>query len=244
MPQLIWLSAEQKPNFPNTENALDEPEGLLAAGGKLSPEWLLQAYERGIFPWFSEGEPIMWWSPAPRMVLTPGEAHISRSLRKAFRKIDIEIKVNTRFSDIIGFCGDESLRNEGTWITDSMINAYITLHEQGWAHSVEVYEQGKLIGGLYGIGIENVFYGESMFSLAPNASKYALIALSEWAKNEPLSIIDCQLHNPYLESMGAIEVCRESFESHLPKNRTQLSLTNKPNLTQLLRNKLSQANHE
>jgi leucyl/phenylalanyl-tRNA--protein transferase len=240
MPQLTWLSAEHAPDFPNTESALEQPEGLLAVGGQLSTEWLLSAYERGIFPWFSEGEPIMWWSPAPRMVLKPGSAHISRSLRKAFKKSNIEIKVNHSFETVIQYCSDESLRSEGTWITSDMKDAYIQLHLDGWAHSIEVYEAQELIGGLYGIGIQGLFFGESMFSLSSNASKYAFIALSEWAKAEGLALIDCQLYNPYLDSLGAMEISRDEFESKLPTQRNRLPLVDKPNITELLRTKLLQ----
>lgn len=234
MPQLSWLRAEQTPNFPDTSMALSEPEGLLAAGGQLSINWLLCAYSKGIFPWYSDGEPILWWSPAPRMVLLPGNAHISRSLKKHFRSINIDIRVNTCFSDVIKRCSKPRSKGDGTWIIEEMREAYTDLHKAGWAHSIEVFQDQILVGGLYGVGIESVFYGESMFSDLTNASKYAFIALNEWAKDNQLSLIDCQLHNPYLESLGAELMPRDVFEQYLPKQVSPLSFTNNLSLTNLL----------
>lgn len=234
MPQLTLLRAEHAPHFPPTSMALDEPDGLLAIGGQLSESWLIQAYQQGIFPWYSAGEPIMWWSPAPRMVLAPGTAHISRSLRKHYRQQSLTIQANTAFEDVIGYCADESIRQEGTWITDEMRNAYQALHKSGWAHSVEVYSHGELIGGLYGIGIDKVFFGESMFSLASNASKYAFITLSQWASEKRLRMIDCQLYNPYLASLGAGLINRHEFESALPQQKKRLCLEAGQDLTSFL----------
>jgi leucyl/phenylalanyl-tRNA--protein transferase len=231
MPQLSWLQAEQTPNFPDTSLALTEPEGLLAAGGQLSIKWLLSAYSKGIFPWYCDGEPILWWSPAPRMVLIPGQVHISRSLKKHFRSVDLDIRVNTRFSDVINHCSKPRPSSDGTWIIDDMKDAYISFHQAGWAHSIEVFQDDELIGGLYGVGIDTVFYGESMFSLRPNASKYAFIALSEWAKENKLQLIDCQLHNPYLESLGAELISRSCFEQQLPKQQSRLNLSKDQSLT-------------
>ncbi|WP_196157946.1 leucyl/phenylalanyl-tRNA--protein transferase [Reinekea sp. G2M2-21] len=237
MHNLVWLNANDNPTFPSTTRALDEPNGLLALGGQLTTDWLLEAYQHGIFPWFSEHEPIMWWSPAPRMVLEPGTAHVSRSLRKEYRRVNIEITTNRHFNAVIDLCAD--LRAEGTWITVDMKNAYIELHKQGWAHSVEVWCEKQLIGGLYGLGIGTVFFGESMFSLRPNASKYAFISLSEWARQNQLTMIDCQLHNHYLESLGAKLIGRNDFESRLPVSRKQLSLVERPVLTEILNDVLS-----
>ncbi|MBU2863232.1 leucyl/phenylalanyl-tRNA--protein transferase [Reinekea forsetii] len=234
MPQLSWLQAEQAPNFPDTSHALTEPDGLLAAGGQLSVDWLLSAYSKGIFPWYCDGEPILWWSPAPRMVLTPGQAHISRSLRKHFRTQSLEIKVNQCFADVINQCSKPRSQSDSTWIIEEMRNAYLDLHKEGWAHSIEVYQQDKLVGGLYGVAIESVFYGESMFSLSSNASKYAFIALSEWGKEHGLTMIDCQLYNPYLASMGANLIEREVFERQLPSARVKLPFNNDVNLTDYL----------
>ena len=241
MPQLTLLKAEQSPSFPPTSMALDEPEGLLAIGGQLTEDWLLHAYQRGIFPWFSHGDPIMWWSPAPRMVLTPGQAHISRSLKKHFRRqTALSVRANAAFERVIGFCADESLRQEGTWITSDMQSAYNALHRSGWAHSVEVYDHDRLIGGLYGIGIGSVFYGESMFSLSSNASKYAFIALSEWAAENDLSLIDCQLYNPYLASLGGELIGRDDFESYLPQQKKRLCLEYGQDLTTSLQRAMGQ----
>ncbi len=222
MPHLTWLEAEQEPNFPPTESALQEPNGLLAVGGELSPLWLLRAYQLGIFPWFNEGEPIMWWSPAPRMILEPGQAHISRSLKKQYRKSRLKVTVNQCFDKVIKLCSTNVLRQEGTWITPDMIEAYRNLHYFGWAHSFEVWDEDLLIGGLYGIGIDHTFFGESMFSLQSGASKFAFIALSQWGAHKKLTMIDCQLHNPYLESMGAFMINRREFQSKLPKAQIKL----------------------
>lgn len=226
MPQISLLNAEQPPVFPPVEMALEEPNGLLAIGGQLSPPWLLMAYQNGIFPWFSDGEPIMWWSPTPRMVLAPGEAHISRTTLKQFRRNPVEIQVNQNFESVIRHCASNKLRSDGTWITEEMVQAYCQLHRDGWAHSFEVYDQGNLAGGLYGIGMDSVFFGESMFSLSSGASKYAFIALSEWAFRSGLRMIDCQLHNDYLASMGATLINRKDFTSQLPSTQVELNLDN------------------
>lgn len=238
MTQLIWLSAEQPVNFPPTSAALKEPNGLLAAGGKLTTDWLLAAYQRGIFPWFNEGEPILWWSPAPRMVLLPGQAHVSRSLKKQFRRQAIQLRINDQFSNVINLCADSPTRNGGTWITDDMLEAYEAMHHAGYAHSIEVYDEGRLIGGLYGLCIGSVFFGESMFSLAPSASKYAFIGLSEIASNAGIKMIDCQLYNPYLASLGAKLVTRKAFEQNLPESASPISLGSAELLNQYLNDKL------
>lgn len=242
MPHLTWLPAEQEPKFPDTRLALDEPEGLLAVGGALTEKWLVSAYQKGIFPWYSEGEPIMWWSPAPRMVLTPGSARVNRTLKKHFKRHEIEIRINEQFERVIEFCSDEALRKDGTWITDDMKAAYIALHRAGWAHSIEVHYQGELAGGLYGVGIGPVFYGESMFSLKPNASKYAFIVLSELANVLHLKLIDCQLYNDYLASLGASLVSRAEFESELPSSKNKLSLDYAEDPTSLLRARFQSPN--
>jgi leucyl/phenylalanyl-tRNA--protein transferase len=241
MPQLHLLQAEHIPDFPPVEQALTDPDGLLAIGGMLTTEWLLCAYQRGIFPWYSEGEPILWWSPAPRMVLKPGLAHIAKSLRKQFRKAPVEIKVNSEFTTVIQHCANNPLRQEGTWITDDMINAYCRLNREGWAHCFEVWQQNKLVGGLYGIGMGRVFFGESMFSLTPGASKFAFIALSEWAKAADLTMIDCQLYNPYLDSLGAKLIDRPEFKRLLPEHQRQLNLpeSESERINQLFQSKLN-----
>lgn len=239
MPQLNWLKPEQPPQFPTTDHALDDPNGLLAVGGALTTPWLITAYQRGIFPWFSEGDPIMWWSPAPRMVLTPGQAHISRTLKKHYRRDPVTVTINRCFEEVINHCSDPSLRNDdGTWITQGIIDAYIKLHRDGWAHSIEVWRENRLIGGLYGIGMGKMFFGESMFSLHTNASKFAFITLSELAKKLTLSLIDCQLYNAYLHSLGATLIPRIAFEQHLPKTRSPLPLSDEDDITELLNSKL------
>lgn len=216
MPQITWLDAEQAPQFPPTTLALDYPNGLLAAGGLLSPDWLLTGYFRGIFPWFNEGEPVLWWSPSPRMVLEPGGMHLSRSLRKAYRRQPVRLSANTAFKQVIEACQEPRDGQAGTWITEDMRSAYLALHNLGWAHSLEVWHDQELIGGLYGIGIDSVFYGESMFSRRTNASKFAFLGLSQWAWQQELTMIDCQVYNEHLERLGAQEIDRTIFERRLP----------------------------
>ena len=176
----------------------------------------------------------MWWSPSPRMVLLPGTAHISRSLRKFYKKSDIKITANSSFAHVIEQCSSSKMRSEGTWITEDMKAAYCQLHTDGWAHSVEVWQNDELIGGLYGVGIDKTFFGESMFSLTSNASKFAFIAISEWAAKAGLNMIDCQLYNPYLASLGAELIGRKTFENNLPKHINPLLLNYGVDLTQFL----------
>ncbi|WP_394169310.1 leucyl/phenylalanyl-tRNA--protein transferase [Saccharospirillum alexandrii] len=240
MPQLSWLEAEQNACFPPTTEALANPPGLLAAGGALTPEWLLTAYERGIFPWYSDGEPILWWSPEPRMVLLPGEMHLSRSLRKAYRQAPPTITVNTAFSRVIEACQAPRARQPGTWITAPMRDAYTELHQLGWAHSIEVWRDDDLIGGLYGIGIDGIFFGESMFSRRTNGSKLALLALQEAALLQSLRLIDCQVYNDHLASLGAREVERPWFEQQLPRQRRAVSLPDAVALNQAISSRISQ----
>lgn len=241
MPQLSWLEAEQNACFPPTTQALSNPPGLLAAGGALTPEWLLTAYERGIFPWYSDGEPILWWSPEPRMVLLPGEMHLSRSLRKAYRKAPATITLNSAFTRVIEACQAPRARQPGTWISAPMRDAYTELHRLGWAHSIEVWRDEELIGGLYGVGIEGVFFGESMFSRRTNGSKLALLALQEAALLQSLHLIDCQVYNDHLASLGAREVERPWFEQHLPRHRRTLSLPDAAVLNQAVSRRLNQS---
>ncbi|PTY36563.1 leucyl/phenylalanyl-tRNA--protein transferase [Saccharospirillum sp. MSK14-1] len=239
MPQIAWLNAEQPPDFPPTETALSSPSGILAAGGSLRPDWLLTAYQRGIFPWFNEGEPILWWSPSPRMVLLPGTMQPSRSLRKAFRRAPIQLAVNRNFAGVIQACRAPRPEQAGTWITDDIVDAYCELHRLGWAHSIEVYQDEELIGGLYGLGIEKVFFGESMFSRQPNASKYAFLALSDWAKESELRLIDCQVYNDHLASLGAVEIDRPLFEATLPQQLTPITTLSSARLNDLLIQRLA-----
>jgi leucyl/phenylalanyl-tRNA--protein transferase len=193
--------------FPDT--ALAEPDGLLAIGGDLSVERLLLAYQSGIFPWFSEGDPILWYAPLERCVIFPDRINISKSMRKIVQSGVFQVTENTSFAAVIRNCAQTPrLGQDGTWITDDMQKAYIKLHEKGIAHSIEVWRDQVLVGGLYGIKIGNVFCGESMFSLVSNASKVALIHL---AKNMGFELIDCQLPNDHLMSMGAEMISRENY---------------------------------
>ena len=198
--------------FPNPSEATDD--GLLAIGGDLSVERLLLAYNSGIFPWFEDGQPILWWSPDPRMVLFPEKFKVSKSLRKTLKSEKFKITFNQNFSEVIKNCAIVPRKGEhGTWITQEMQEAYIALHEAGHAVSVEVWENEKLVGGLYGVDLpqKKVFCGESMFSFVSNASKVAFYHLSEYVKAKDYKFIDCQIYNEHLESLGAKEIGRGEF---------------------------------
>jgi leucyl/phenylalanyl-tRNA---protein transferase len=216
-----WLGRAH--TFPPLDQALSEPNGLLAAGGDLSPERLLAAYRRGIFPWFSEGEPILWWSPDPRMVLYPPELRVSRSLRKSLRRDDYEIRVDTSFREVMQGCAEPRAHQSGTWISPQMVEAYCVLHRYGHAHSVETWRDGELIGGLYGVAIGRAFFGESMFARATDASKLALIHLVRQITRWQFGLIDCQMRTAHLASLGAREIRREAFSRQLEQ------LVNYPN---------------
>jgi len=191
------------------------PNGLLAAGGDLSATRLLKAYRHGIFPWFSPGEPILWWSPDPRMVLFPGKFKISRSLARVLRKNHYDIRTDTAFEPVMRACAAPRTNHQGTWISEDMIAAYCALHRMGYAHSVEVWMMDKLVGGVYGVSIGRMFYGESMFSLASNASKIALAHLSRQLELWQFGMIDCQMNTPHLASLGAHEIPRSEFIARL-----------------------------
>jgi leucyl/phenylalanyl-tRNA--protein transferase len=203
--------------FPPAQMALEEPNGLLAIGGDLKPARLLLAYRNGIFPWFDETQPLLWWSPDPRSVLYPHQIHVSRSLRKFIARKPYTITCDSAFAAVMDGCAAPRKTQKGTWITSEMRQAYLHLHELGHAHSMEVWDGTKLVGGLYGIGIGRAFFGESMFSEAMNASKVALFTLAETLATHGFHFIDCQVHNPHLESMGAVTVPRERFLSELNK---------------------------
>ena len=204
--------------FPDPNLALNEPDGLLAIGGCLSPERLKIAYKSGIFPWFNEREPIMWWSPGERGIIELNEFHVSRSLKKFVRKIKPIVSINHNFESVIQACCDQRINNEGTWINSKMIEAYINLYHQGVAHCVEVKTgDGELMGGLYGVMNSGVFCGESMFYHQPNGSKLAMWALINWLKKHNSHFIDCQLENPYLVSLGAKLIPRPEFLAKLKK---------------------------
>lgn len=208
------LATRQIPEFPAVSLALSSPNGLLAAGGNLSPKWLLSAYRQGIFPWYNEGEPILWWSPNPRCVLWPENLHVSRSLAKSIRNKGIHITRNTAFQAVIAACADWRPGTHGTWIDLDMQAAYIKLHQQGFAHSYEAWHQHRLVGGLYGVQLGSVFFGESMFSRSPDASK---IAFTQLCSQSDIRLIDCQLESQHLLSLGATCIAREKFIALLDK---------------------------
>lgn len=203
-------------DFPPSCDALDYPNGLLAVGGELTPDNLIAAYRRGIFPWYEEPQPVLWWTPDPRSVLYPQDIHISRSLRKTLRRDAFSLALDTRFKDVMTECGQLRGDGLGTWIDRSMIRAYCRLHTMGHAHSVEVFNgDGALVGGLYGIALGKVFFGESMFSAATDASKVALVALGHILRRGDFELIDCQVESEHLNSMGAHNIGRLDFERHL-----------------------------
>ena len=204
-----WL--EHPLDFPPVETALQDPPGLLAVGGQLSPDWLLNAYRRGIFPWFSPGDPILWWSPDPRMVAIPGQMRITRSLLKTLRSARFEIRCDTAFGKVVEACAEPRNYADGTWIVPAMQQAYIRLHEVGWAHSVETWLEGELVGGLYGVAIGQAFFGESMFHRVTDASKVAFAHLHHVLEREGYEILDCQMHTPHLASLGAKEISRHEY---------------------------------
>ena len=200
--------------FPPVSKALRAPNGLLCAGADLSAPRLLEAYSRGIFPWFSEGDPILWWSPHPRMVLFPDELKVSRSLRRAVAKGHFEARYDTAFEEVMRECGAPRDGRAGTWIVPEMVAAYTRLHELGFAHSVESWKDGRLAGGLYGILLGRAFFGESMFSRETDASKVALVKLVERVRGLGVRVIDCQQATRHLASLGAREIARREF-AHL-----------------------------
>jgi leucyl/phenylalanyl-tRNA---protein transferase len=216
-----WLSPDDP--FPDTRAVLDEPAGLLAFGADLSPQRLLAAYSQGIFPWFSE-EPIMWWFTSPRMVLYLSEFRLHRSLRKAL--VQFDIRVNTAFAQVIQHCAEAERDGQaGTWITEEMQAAYGELHRQGHAHSVEAWQGGRLVGGLYGISIGRMFYGESMFALVSNASKAALAYLGNNLKQRGFELIDCQQVTDHLASLGGRPIEADVFRQHLATLTKQVPIT-------------------
>lgn len=209
-----WLTGDDP--FPPAEEALREPNGLLCAGADLSPQRLLAAYRAGIFPWFSPGDPILWWSPAPRMVLFPAEFRVSRSLRRTLRSERFAVSLDTDFAAVIKACATTPRAGQaGTWISAAMQAAYRELFELGVAHSVETRVDGRLVGGLYGIAIGRMFYGESMFSHVSDASKVASAHLARFLEQQGFGMIDCQMHTRHLESLGARELPRAEFLSRL-----------------------------
>ncbi|PWQ98462.1 leucyl/phenylalanyl-tRNA--protein transferase [Leucothrix pacifica] len=211
--ELVYLDpyAKDEP-FPPPEMAWEEPNGLIAIGGDLSPTRLINAYKSGIFPWYNEGEPIYWWNPDPRSVLFPEAIKISRSLRKSIRNKGYSIVFDRNFKKVIESCAGPRAYSDGTWISTEMQQAYCRLHELGVAHSVEVYNRDdELVGGLYGISSDGVFSGESMFSCERDTSKIAFVALAWYAQQQGYSLIDCQIENPHLLSLGAVNIARKDY---------------------------------
>jgi len=216
----LYQLSDKSLAFPSVSLALTEPNGLLAVGGDLQAKRLINAYSQGIFPWFSENDPLMWWSPNPRAIIKLSDLRINRTLRKALKKSPYKITLNVAFEEVIEQCANAPFRDDGTWILPEMEIAYLNLHNLGYAHSIEVWKKNEndsseikltLVGGLYGVAINGFFSGESMFYNQPNASKFALVALAQLLNSIDINFIDCQLLNPFLADMGAIEISRDSF---------------------------------
>lgn len=208
-----WLGSGDP--FPEVERALAEPNGLLAAGADLSLPRLLEAYRNGIFPWFTDGQPILWWSPDPRMVLFPAELKVSRSLARTLRNPRFEVRADTAFDEVIDGCRQPRRGESGTWITEEMAEAYGALHRAGFAHSVETWLDGELVGGLYGVALGRAFFGESMFTHVSDASKVALVVLARQLQHWDFGVIDCQMNTAHLASFGAREIPRAEFTRSL-----------------------------
>lgn len=216
--QLALLDTDN-PQFPDPRTAIREPDGLLAVGGNLSPSTLVSAYSQGIFPWYQDDAPILWWSPSERCLLAPVDLHISKSLRKCLKKQQYQITTDRDFGAVIRACAN-TRATEGTWISDEMISAFQQLHEQGIAHSVEVWDQHRLVGGIYGVAMGTVFSGESMFSAVTNGSKIAMAYLCRWLDSSGFNLLDCQIENNHLLSLGAQVVHREWFLTQLETTRS------------------------
>ncbi|WNC70577.1 leucyl/phenylalanyl-tRNA--protein transferase [Thalassotalea psychrophila] len=225
MSQYLYTLDDKELAFPPHQFALNEPNGLIAMGGDLSPQRLIQAYTNGIFPWFNDGDPILWWSPDPRAIIKVADLKVNRTLKKFINKSSYKVTLNTCFNQVIDICADAPFRSDDTWILPDMLNSYKQLHHQGIAHSIEVWHEDKLVGGLYGVAINGFFSGESMFYTKTNASKIALVALINLLNSIGVEFIDCQIQNPFLESMGAIEITRDEF-LHLKSNELKKAITN------------------
>lgn len=213
--QIPMLGGDPCSPFPSSHTALSTPNGLLAWGGDLQPERLLMAYRQGIFPWYSEGQPILWWSPAPRCVLNPRKVYLSTRTRRRYNSRKYTLSLNRSFRDVVLACSEPRKDDQGTWITAEMADAYTILHESGHAHSVEVWQGDKLVGGIYGLAIGAMFFGESMFSRSSDASKVALVALCRLMTEYGYPLMDCQVDNPHLLRMGAELMSRNDFETTL-----------------------------
>lgn len=216
---LTWIDPGRLLPFPAVERAMRDPDGLLAFGGDLSPRRLLMAYQAGVFPWYNQGQPILWWSPDPRSVLFPARLKISRSLRKTLRNTRYQVTLDSALAQVIAACAEPRDADGGTWITLEMQRAYLRLHELGHAHCVECWHDGELSGGLYGVAIGGVFFGESMFSRRRDASKIAFVHLVRQLMAWDFRLIDCQVHNPHLQSLGAERIARTEFMRLLEEYR-------------------------
>lgn len=223
MTRITWLNPDSL-QFPPVDLALAEPDGLLAAGGDLSPARLIQAYRSGIFPWFDESQPILWWSPDPRCILKPDQLHVSRSLNKLIRQQRFRVSLDHSFDQVITACAGPRNGAEDTWISEAMQNAYLQLHRQGVAHSVEVWQQDSLVGGLYGLAIGRTFFGESMFSRVDNASKIGFVTLVNQLRQWGYGFIDCQIYSGHLTTLGAKMVPRRTFITLLNQHIDQPQL--------------------
>ncbi|MCZ8131400.1 MAG: leucyl/phenylalanyl-tRNA--protein transferase [Steroidobacteraceae bacterium] len=216
--RIPWLGEDDGPqSLPPAGSALAEPNGLVAAGGALTPDWLIHAYRHGIFPWYTRGQPILWWSPDPRCVLWPGSFRRTRSLEKSIRNRGYETRVNVDFAAVLDGCAAPRDGEPGTWITPEMRRSYLELHGLGWAHSVETWAEGRLVGGLYGVQVGGLFFGESMFTRERDASKVAFAALVDRCEAAGIELIDCQLHTGHLASLGAVTIPRAEFLSHVAR---------------------------
>jgi leucyl/phenylalanyl-tRNA--protein transferase len=215
-PRIVWLGPDDPPEaFPELDQAFTEPDGLLAAGGDLSAERLLYAYQHGIFPWYDDGQPVLWWSPNPRCVLVPGNFHRAKRLQRFLKSAEYHVSFDSAFDEVIAACAGHRDAQAGTWITDDMMLAYAELHRAGWAHSVEIWRGSTLAGGLYGLSIGRAFFGESMFSRESNASKAAMLALCVELCDRQFEVLDCQVESPHLASLGATLMPRAEFAALL-----------------------------
>lgn len=216
MTRICWLGPEDGPErLPSPAHALTEPNGLLAAGGSLEPDWLLVSYERGIFPWYEEGQPILWWSPNPRAVLWPADLKLSRSLKRALKRTSFTVSADRAFGDVVTACAAPREYTDATWITPEMARAYGALHELGWAHSFEAWDGDVLVGGLYGVAIGRVFFGESMFAHRTDASKIAFVHGVRFLRATGCELIDCQVPSAHLTRLGATAMPRDAFVCEL-----------------------------
>ena len=219
---LVWIDANASPDaLPSPEHALKEPNGLLAAGGRLSSDWLITAYRRGIFPWYEQDQPILWWSPDPRAILRVEGLKISRSLRRKLARKTFEMTADTAFADVISACSEPRKRSAGTWITRDIRDAFNRLHTEGWAHSFEAWQDGTLVGGLYGVAIGRVFFGESMFARVSDASKVAFATAASFFSAKRIELVDCQVPTAHLTSFGATLIPRAVFLEELDRLTTE-----------------------